>query len=132
MGRPKVYTACRDCKRCTNSPIADSGRSFGRKALAVYTIGASELVFAANKKCRMCGHQMSLHQGAAANTAQPVIQIQVQPSDSKPSRDSTKEVSTANQLSIPEMIAQLAQLHDAGMLSDQEFAEKKADLLSRM
>lgn len=90
MGRAKVYTACRDCKRCTNSPIADSSRSFGRKALAVYTLGSSELVFAANKKCRLCGHQMSLHRGTEATTVQPVVQIQVQSPDPKPIRNPTK------------------------------------------
>ncbi len=64
MRKAKVYTACRDCKRCTNSPIADAGRSFGRGTLAMTTFGVSELVFAVNKKCRMCGHQMSLHDDA--------------------------------------------------------------------
>lgn len=34
--------------------------------------------------------------------------------------------------SIPEKIAQLAQLHEAGILSEAEFTEKKMELLSRM
>lgn len=64
MGRDRVYTACRDCKRCTNSRIADGGRKLGRAALAFTTMGISEVGFAAKKKCRMCGHQMSLHHGS--------------------------------------------------------------------
>jgi hypothetical protein len=38
----------------------------------------------------------------------------------------------SRQLSIPEQIRQLAELHATGILTDAEFAEKKADLLGRM
>jgi hypothetical protein len=34
--------------------------------------------------------------------------------------------------SIPEQIQKLAELRDAGILSEEEFTAKKADLLSRM
>ncbi len=74
MGRPKVYTACRDCKRCTNSPFADMGRQTGRFLAALFTCGMSEIGFAMFKKCRMCGHQLSLHYGAAAQTPQPAVE----------------------------------------------------------
>jgi hypothetical protein len=33
---------------------------------------------------------------------------------------------------VPEQIEQLAQLHQRGVLSDAEFARKKAELLDRM
>lgn len=57
----KAETACRDCKRCTNSALADMGRKAGRKTAKWATLGMSELGFAMTKKCKLCGHQMSLH-----------------------------------------------------------------------
>ena len=38
----------------------------------------------------------------------------------------------APELSIPEQIEQLAQLHQRGVLSDAEFTRKKSELLDRM
>ena len=35
-------------------------------------------------------------------------------------------------LTIPEQIEKLAELHDRGMLTDEEFSRKKAELLDRM
>ncbi|WP_186627289.1 DUF4229 domain-containing protein [Rhodococcus sp. BP22] len=57
----RVYTACRDCKNCTSSDLAHFGRQTGRKTAAIVTIGVSEAAMATKKKCRQCGHQMSLH-----------------------------------------------------------------------
>ena len=57
----RVYTACRDCKNCTSSELAHFGRQTGRKTAAIVTIGVSEAAMATKKKCRQCGHQMSLH-----------------------------------------------------------------------
>ena len=67
--------ACRDCKKCTNSDFANLGRNTGRVLAGVYTAGISEIGFAARKKCRMCGHQLSLHKGVDAKTAQPAVGI---------------------------------------------------------
>jgi hypothetical protein len=39
----------------------------------VYTLGISEIGFASRKKCRLCGHQLSLHKGADAKTVQPAV-----------------------------------------------------------
>ena len=49
-------------------------------------------------------------------------------------RDSLKAASDANPtaVSIPEQIKQLAELRDAGVLTDEEFTTKKAELLQRM
>ncbi|MGI5139187.1 MULTISPECIES: SHOCT domain-containing protein [unclassified Streptomyces] len=38
----------------------------------------------------------------------------------------------AAQPDVVEQIAKLASLHDAGILTDEEFAEKKAELLERL
>lgn len=57
----RVYTGCRDCKNCTNSDLAHTGRKLGRASAGVVTLGASELAMATKKKCRACGHQLSLH-----------------------------------------------------------------------
>jgi Short C-terminal domain len=38
----------------------------------------------------------------------------------------------SRQIPIPEQIRQLAELHATGILTNDEFAEKKADLLRRM
>jgi len=54
----RVHTGCRDCKRCTNSAIADAGRAVGRGTANLATLG---LASAVTKKCRACGHAMSLH-----------------------------------------------------------------------
>jgi len=47
-------------------------------------------------------------------------------------RHSAGQGPTQTSSSIPEGIKQLAELHGAGVLSDEEFSVKKAELLSRM
>jgi hypothetical protein len=75
-----VKTACRDCKKCTNSMGANAGRDTGRATAALATAGLSEIGFAMRKKCRLCGHQMSLHAGAEAPIVQPSVVIADAPS----------------------------------------------------
>lgn len=58
----RVMTGCRDCKSCTNSSVAHAGRGAGRFMAGMATAGLSEVGIAAKKKCRVCGHQMSLHE----------------------------------------------------------------------
>ncbi len=55
--------AYRDCKNCTNSAFAHAGRKWGRRTAGLMTIGVSEIALATQKKCRQCGHQMSLARG---------------------------------------------------------------------
>lgn len=77
--------ACRDCKNCTNSALAHAGRKWGRRLAAVSTGFASEAVMATQKKCRECGHQMSLHGTDQVGSAvQPTVQIQQQPQAAPP------------------------------------------------
>jgi hypothetical protein len=69
--------ACRDCKRCTNSKLANFGRRTGRLVAFAYSVGISEAVMATQKKCRECGHQMSLHGADKVGWApQPTVQAQ--------------------------------------------------------
>jgi len=51
---------------------------------------------------------------------------------SKTARQAVAEVSTAPQMDITEQIAKLASLRDAGILTDEEFASKKTELLTRL
>ncbi|PZP27079.1 MAG: hypothetical protein DI613_14545 [Kocuria rhizophila] len=69
MGRNDVKLACRDCKKCTNSEVANFGRNAGRVTAAVMTSGMSELGFLATKTCRQCGHALSLHVGETILTS---------------------------------------------------------------
>ncbi|WP_128645060.1 hypothetical protein [Rhodococcus sp. BS-15] len=68
----RVYTGCRDCKNCTNSDLAHTGRKLGRTSAKVATLGASELAMATKKKCRACGHQLSLHSQFTDATRAPI------------------------------------------------------------
>ena len=64
----KVQMACRDCKKCTNSAVANLGRNTGRVMAATFSLGVSELGFLATKQCRQCGHSLSLHGGETVLT----------------------------------------------------------------
>ena len=72
----RVETACRDCKKCTNSAAANLGRNSARASAAVLTVGISELAMGFTKTCRGCGHKMSLHLGSQATTPQPTVTVQ--------------------------------------------------------
>lgn len=80
-----VETGCRDCKKCTNSAMANFGRNTGRATVALMTAGFSEVGLAFTKNCRVCGHKLSLHRGAdyVASAPQPVVVVQ-QPSPQVP------------------------------------------------
>jgi len=80
-----VETACRDCKKCMDSSVAHGGRNLGRGLMAISTAGMSEAGLAMRKKCRLCGHQMSLHHGAEAATVQPAVVVATLPIQASPS-----------------------------------------------
>ena len=86
VGKSKVTveSGCRDCKKCTNSSVANLGRNTGRATAALMTGGLSEAGFLFTKKCRGCGHPLSLHQGAEARTVQPAVQVQPVPAPRTP------------------------------------------------
>lgn len=63
VGPARVETACRDCKKCMNSGVANLGRNTTRASVAVATAGLSEVGMKFRKTCRLCGHQLSLHSG---------------------------------------------------------------------
>lgn len=140
--------ACRDCKNCTNSVAVHAGRKALRAFIAVSSSGASEVALAMRKKCRQCGHQMSLHGfDQVAGLPQPLVETQ---SDSgfrmrrflsrppaqhlAPEPDSTPlpespSPTEAPALSVADELLKLAQLRDAGVLTSQEFEAQKAKLL---
>ena len=64
----RVEMACRDCRKCTNSTIANLGRNSGRVLAAAMTLGVSEAGFLATKQCRQCNHSLSLHGGETIQT----------------------------------------------------------------
>lgn len=70
--------ACRDCRKCTNSIVANLGRNSGRVLAAMTTAGMSEVGMTFKKKCRQCGHQLSLHEGGNASTPQPGVEFRQQ------------------------------------------------------
>lgn len=97
----KIELACRDCKKCTNSAAANLGRNAGRTTAALLTSGLSEVGMRGfAKKCRQCGHQLSLHGGASAETPQPAVQFQpAKPTrpNSVPRRPNTPRGSSGSQ-----------------------------------
>lgn len=60
MGR-RMQTGCKNCKRCTNSSMAELGRKQGKFWANVMTFGSVAAVQAFTADCRACGHKMSLH-----------------------------------------------------------------------
>ena len=58
----------------------------GAPTMAVMTFGMSEAGLATRKKCRLCGHQLSLHEGAASPTVQPTVVVNAPAASPPPSR----------------------------------------------
>lgn len=87
MARAKVTSACRDCRKCQASAASVGARNLGRGTAALMTVGMSEAGMAFMPKCRVCGHQRSLH-GVAASGPQPIVQVvhqeQAEPSGPPP------------------------------------------------
>jgi hypothetical protein len=112
-------------------------------------MGLSEVGFAMKKKCRLCGHQMSLHKNEEATTAPPAVvntasvaQPQAAPivplpipapkiAEAPPMQPAAVSVATVSAASVADELMKLASLRDAGVLSDEEFAQEKARLLER-
>lgn len=49
---------CNNCKRCTNSAVAEAGRQFGK---VFANICGAWLITMFTPNCRACGHKLSLH-----------------------------------------------------------------------
>ncbi|WP_035805824.1 hypothetical protein [Kitasatospora mediocidica] len=60
--RVKIESSCRDCSRCTGSPLGNAARATVRGTVrstaALATLGLSE---ALTRRCRLCGHVMGTH-----------------------------------------------------------------------
>lgn len=85
MGKStRVEQGCRDCKKCTNSGVANLGRNSSRATMGLMTMGMSEVgMRALSKKCRICNHQLSLHKSEEARTPQPAVTF-VMPAPASP------------------------------------------------
>ncbi len=139
--------ACRDCKNCTNSTIVHAARKTGRIIAAIGTYGTTELVMAARKKSRVCGHQMSLHGiEQVFGVPQPLVETEsdpgprmrgwiasrmVRPVEPAPTADESAPAppTPAPASSVADELSKLAQLRDAGVLTPEEFEAQKAKLL---
>lgn len=127
MGTERVQSACRDCKRCTNSGFAELGRKLSRGTVGVSTFGMSELAFKVKKTCRLCGHQMSLH-GETATPAPSLTQAGPPSGGQQPSSPDPH----ATPLSIPERLAKADELLAAGVITANEHAVRRAAILDEL
>lgn len=126
----RAQTACRDCKRCTNSAFAEIGRKSGRTTAALLTVGMSELGFAMMKKCKLCGHQMSLHGATTAPPPTVAVETPVTsgyPATMPPAQPPEMETPEPERL---ETLERLANLRASGALTDEEFEAEKSKLLA--
>jgi hypothetical protein len=114
-----------------NSNVANLGRNTGRVTAAVYTAGLSELGLSLRKKCRVCGHQMSLHESAQSSSdsappsepaPQPITYAQQGPAANDGGADA---------FMVADELIKLAGLRDAGALSDREFEALKSQLIPK-
>jgi len=129
MVRLKVHTGCRDCRKCTNSDVVNLTRNTGRVVAAIYTAGLSEAALRSRRKCRICGHQMSLHEGADALTPQPAFEIHepVTTMTDSSSIDSAMvaglpdEVTTTDAVDLVDQLTKLAALRSEGFVTDEQF-----------
>lgn len=73
-----------------------------------------------------------------AQNAKALVEQRIEVHAADPARFAVVEASSADApsvadgFSIPDQIRQIAELRDSGLLTEEEFAEKKADLLNRM
>jgi hypothetical protein len=134
MARLKVHTGCRDCSKCTNSEVANLTRNTGRVVAAIYTAGLSEAALRSRRKCRICGHQMSLHEGADALTPQPAFKndepvattVEIDPVDVAPVAASTPDAAD-----LVDQLTKLAALRSNDLVTDEQFQILRDQLMNR-
>lgn len=121
----RVQTGCPNCKRCTNSAVAESGRKAGRGYLALATGGASEVVRLGTRDCRACGHKMSLHSTVTSSPQVVVVPAAPGPAPAQ-AADPAEEV--AQQRSMADYLEANAAKGDAKV---EEWESKAAQYESR-
>jgi hypothetical protein len=102
------------------------GALAGKKVKSSYLMVGTrlgDLVFHAEN---MTAPELQAKLSPIAGPAQQLIVARQQPAPAPAS------AAPAAHPGVPQQIAQLAELHKQGILTDDEFATKKADLLSRM
>ena len=152
---PRVQTGCRDCGRCNRSAFEEA---FAKPARAMGNIATLGTVTMMRSKCGACRHPMADHYGQQAT---PVVVQVVSPStggtppgwypDPAGSPDQRyfdgvgwtdhyhppRAASTNPPVAAPphegiaDELAKLAALRDSGVLTEGEFAQRKARLLAQ-
>ncbi|MBA4861720.1 SHOCT domain-containing protein [Streptomyces sp. PSKA54] len=144
----RVQTGCPDCKRCTNSAMGEGARKAGRLTAGLMTGGLSEVGMAFTRNCRGCGHAMSLHDRPDNNALKrdpdhrgtPVVSGHAAPYPAAPAPAAPAWGAPApapapaaqSSQEIMDLLRQLGELRDAGIVTPEEFEAKKADLLRRL
>lgn len=72
----RVETGCANCKRCTNSGVAEAGRKSAKLMANLATGGSVAMVQAFTKNCRACGHKMSLHEKGQPQQANVTVVVE--------------------------------------------------------
>ncbi len=130
----KGSKACRDCEVCTKSALGSGAYSTGRATLAVATLGTSTMVRGMQKKCRACGHPLGKHAEQGPQVVNNVV-LMAGPPPATP-----QALPPPPQPPMPALPAhagdggtselfRLAEMRQAGLLTDEEFAAGKARIL---
>ena len=120
--------ACRDCRRCNTSAFGSAAYKTKTRVTGVLTLGLSHLLRAARTKCGRCGHLMADHVSEDEDDATESAVETRRSVPAAPPR-STGMHPPATEQNAVEKIRQLARLHEAGILTDEEFKAAKAKVL---
>lgn len=133
----RVYTGCRDCVKCMGTGVNVGARNLTRGLFAASSGGVTELGFALMPKCRVCGHQKSLHREgfsdkmdrlAAEHRAEKQgfqeIAEQQPPEAPRHKRVEQPKLTPRDEMSKDELEAKLESLQDAleaGMMNQSQY-----------
>lgn len=129
----KGSKACRDCEVCTKSALGSGVYSTGRATLAVATLGTSTMVRGMQKKCRSCGHPLGKHTDQAPQVINNVVHMAPPPAPlqgpAPPPQQPMPALPAQAGDGGPSELFRLAEMRQAGLLTDEEFAAGKARIL---
>lgn len=109
-----------------------AGKRNGNKVKASEAPNAISFGSVDQKYFQMMAAQIRMMAARPLNPTPQPQNISTQRPNTPPQSPTVPSNGGSGQLSIPEQIRQLAELHAAGILTDAEFSGKKAELLSRM
>lgn len=141
MSKIRVHTGCRDCAICTGHAFTGTGRSLGRGAADIASLGMTALV---RRKCKACSHPMSEHGAQQSQPQHTSAPANWYPETStgrirwwdgtqwgayKDECDAQQTVAAEAPAVDTGRLEQLAELHRTGALTDAEFTAAKARVL---